>query len=187
MEVRDPKALASEIADTLGETHKSPRKRIALIVQLCGVAFAQDILRQTVEIEASGGMLTSKGDRRRTPGGVFFRLAKDQMGAEIRAKIFPPITWKERKRQRQELQEKRAAQAAAKKSQSGATNAGRIVVDMPLEAEAQLHQLQSAAAVLREKLAAIEATGHRPGAEMTRRVLENTERQIAALMQQYTQ
>jgi hypothetical protein len=56
---------------------------------------------------------------------------------------------------------------------------------MPPEAEAQLHQLQSAAVVLREKLAAIEATGQRAGVEMTRRVLENTERQIAALKEPY--
>ena len=191
MENPSPKAVAHEIADLLGETYRGPRRKISQIVHLCGVDFAQDILRQTLEIEDSGGMLTNKGDRRRTPGGVFLRLAKEQMDAEIRDKVFPPITWQERKRRRKEREQRIAAQKAGEqdpKRQPGTANpapAGRTVVDMPPEAEAQLQQFQSAAAVLRAKLAAMEATGQGAGVEMTRKVLEKIERQIAALREQY--
>jgi hypothetical protein len=187
----NPRTVARQLADTLGETYSGPRRKIAQIVQLCGVEFAQDILRQTYEVEVGGGMLTNKGDRQRTPGGVFLRLAKDQMDPKIRDRIFPFVTWQERKRRRKERQQKIAAQEVAKqdqRSRPGPTSASRVastVVKLPPEAEAQIHQLQSAATVLREKLAAMEATGQRAGVEMTRRVLDKTERKIAALEEQY--
>ncbi|MCC7353351.1 MAG: hypothetical protein IT330_06290 [Anaerolineae bacterium] len=49
---------------------------LALVVGRIGEAAALDFLRQTLEVEAQGGLMVSDGQRRRTPGGVFFHLVK---------------------------------------------------------------------------------------------------------------
>jgi hypothetical protein len=42
----------------------------------------QTLFQRTQEIEAAGGMLTVRGNRRRTPGGVYFFLVKEIMTPE---------------------------------------------------------------------------------------------------------
>jgi hypothetical protein len=69
------KILAQEIADILGEKQVLARKQIETIVQRYGEDGARALLQETLDIEASGGMLTNNGTRRRTIGGVFFYLA----------------------------------------------------------------------------------------------------------------
>lgn len=105
MTVEEIHAIANEIAEKLGETESNPVRQIRLIVELCGEEFARDILKQTLEIEEQGGMKTQDGDRRRTPGGVYFYLSKGNMDTEIRPRIFPGfgqnkrgkvISWSER-------------------------------------------------------------------------------------------
>jgi hypothetical protein len=63
-----------------------------------------------------------------------------------------------------------------------------IPADLPPEAAQHLHNLYVAAEMYREKLAALEARPEhqRAGYEMTRRLLHNTEAQIAGLLQRYT-
>ncbi|MFW5748446.1 MAG: phosphorylated adapter RNA export RNA-binding domain-containing protein [Chloroflexota bacterium] len=85
---KDTQAVIKEIADTLGESERKPLKQIENIVKLCGVLFAQKVLEDTLEIEANGGMMVSTGDRRRTPGGVFFYLARERMDDDVRQEIF---------------------------------------------------------------------------------------------------
>lgn len=47
---------------------------------------AREIFRLTVEIEKDGGLKTFNGERRRTPGGVFFRVLhnSDNISAETK-------------------------------------------------------------------------------------------------------
>ena len=56
---------------------------------------------------------------------------------------------------------------------------------LPPEAAEKLRQLQGAADKLRQKLAAMEAGGQESGQKMTRRLLKQTEKQIANLRRQY--
>jgi hypothetical protein len=86
---RQAQVVAKEIAKALGEKQRKPVGQIAEIVQFCGVGFTQAILKETLDIEASGGMKTINGERRRTPGGVFFYLARGKMEEDIRNQIFP--------------------------------------------------------------------------------------------------
>lgn len=86
----DVKQITGQIADALGETLRGPRRLVREIVEHCGVDFAQEILKDTNEVMALGGMLTSAGDRLRTKGGVFFYLARGRMTDETRLAIFPP-------------------------------------------------------------------------------------------------
>jgi len=63
------------------------------------------ILEETLKIEAEDGMLTDDGQRRRTKGGVYFKLVKNQTTPKERGKIFgargdgspipEPISWEE--------------------------------------------------------------------------------------------
>ena len=80
--------IAKGIAKQLDETEKTPRSQIARIIRYCGVEFAEQLLQEALAVEANGGMLTASGERRRTPGGVFFQLAREKMAKEQRRQVF---------------------------------------------------------------------------------------------------
>ena len=65
---------------------------IRSVAAMVGMEMVEDVYQRTLEIEAAGGMMTKQGDRQRTSGGVFFLLARDQMSARQRRKVFglPP-------------------------------------------------------------------------------------------------
>jgi hypothetical protein len=67
------------VAQALGEKGKLPQHQIKRIVQVCGTQQAQDWLKEVQAIEAQGGMLTSDGSQRRTPGGVYFKLVRSRL------------------------------------------------------------------------------------------------------------
>jgi hypothetical protein len=58
------------------------------VIKVLGQPRADDLLQQTLEIEAAGGILTAQGDRRRTPGGVYLKLLKEQTTPEEQERIF---------------------------------------------------------------------------------------------------
>lgn len=109
---------ALEIAEVLGESAKRPRAQIARIVELKGTEFADGLLADTQRIEELGGMLTLDGERRRTIGGVFFKLAKDRLDDETRHVIFP--NWRELKRRADERKKREKEEAAKPKGQKPA-------------------------------------------------------------------
>lgn len=82
---------ADEIADQLQETAAGPREKISLMVQYAGLDFVRRVLEETIEIWNLGGMLVDNGSRRRTLGGIFFFLAKQQMTDSVRRTVFPPL------------------------------------------------------------------------------------------------
>lgn len=65
---------------------------IRSVAAMIGMEAVEEIFQRTLEIEVAGGMMTKQGDRRRTSGGVFFLLAREQMSARQRRKVFglPP-------------------------------------------------------------------------------------------------
>lgn len=96
--------VVKEIAQTLGETERKPLKQIENIIRFCGAEFAQELLKDALEIENNGGMMTSEGDRRRTLGGVFFQLARQRMPYEAREEVFMVWRAKNRRREQHEAQ-----------------------------------------------------------------------------------
>src|SRR5439155_5218495 len=52
-------------------------------------AHTAQLLSQTLEVEAQGGMLVRNRTRRRTPGGVFFHLVRQQVTRSQRDYLFP--------------------------------------------------------------------------------------------------
>jgi PHAX RNA-binding domain-containing protein len=93
---KPPKPLdpvAQQIATTLGETENVPLLHIRRIVQTLGPERALQLLVQAQTVEAEGGLLLPDGSRRRTPGGVFFRLVREQTTPAERSRIWP---WRKR-------------------------------------------------------------------------------------------
>jgi CspA family cold shock protein len=82
--------VAAEIADQLGETEEGPRAQIERIVQHLGVDTALAWLEETLEIEAQGGMWLGDGSRRKTPGGVYFKLVQQRAAKTDMLSIFYP-------------------------------------------------------------------------------------------------
>ncbi|MFP4322992.1 MAG: hypothetical protein ACLFTK_11115 [Anaerolineales bacterium] len=75
----DQERAMHDLADELGEFRPSPVDQIRDIVRYMGLDYAYDLHKQVQEIEAQGGMMTKDGSRRRTPGGVFFTLARETL------------------------------------------------------------------------------------------------------------
>lgn len=82
--------VAVQIADQLGETEDEPREMIARAVKYLGAETALGWLQETLEIEAKGGMWLRDGSRRRTTGGVFFKLLQERIAKTHRLSIFYP-------------------------------------------------------------------------------------------------
>jgi len=78
-----------QMADGLGETEPAPRAQVWRVVRVLGIERAQALYDRTVEGEAAGGMMLPDGSRRRTPGGVFFKLAREGATKQERRRIFP--------------------------------------------------------------------------------------------------
>jgi PHAX RNA-binding domain-containing protein len=83
--------VAQQIATTLGETEPVPLMHIRRIVQTLGPERALQLLEQAMATEARGGLMLLDGSRRRTPGGVFFRLVREQTTPTERNRIWPWI------------------------------------------------------------------------------------------------
>jgi hypothetical protein len=77
------------IVTALNETDERPRSQIAAIVQAIGEQAALAVLVEANAIERNGGMMLPDQSRRRTPGGVFFALARKRLSPEDREAIFP--------------------------------------------------------------------------------------------------
>lgn len=80
---------AKELAELLGETEIVPVKQVRRVVHICGIDFARELYKETVEIEDRGGMMLTDNSRRRTMGGVFFHLVRTKVDEKLRQAIFP--------------------------------------------------------------------------------------------------
>jgi hypothetical protein len=64
------------------------RGQIKRIVRTIGEERALALLQQALEIEQQSGLKLPDGSRRHAPGGVFFRLVKEQMSPEERRQVW---------------------------------------------------------------------------------------------------
>ena len=79
-----------DIARRLGEDDQAVIDRIKRIVKLCGLEQALTWADEAEAIQAAGGEMTRDGTRKRTLGGVFFRMVKDRVTQDQFFRIFPP-------------------------------------------------------------------------------------------------
>src|SRR5262249_16325461 len=74
--------------DTLAEVLQEPnRPLLTQVLRVLGHGRCRAILADTLQREANGGMLTQDGTRRRTPGGVFFQLVRQQARSHERRRL----------------------------------------------------------------------------------------------------
>jgi len=103
-------ALARSIAAQLGETQSAPVYQIRLALKLLGHERILALVEEALSIEQNGGMRTSDGKRRRTPGGVFFHLLRTAATADQRAQLFATDDERPAKRKYTKRAAKKAAQ-----------------------------------------------------------------------------
>lgn len=77
---------AQEIAQVLSESNMG---LIRAIVETIGIERAQSLLGKALAVEAAGGMMTKDNSRRRSPGGVFFALAREAVTEAQRQELWP--------------------------------------------------------------------------------------------------
>ncbi len=85
----DPQVVQG-IAAELGETADVAQLLIKRIVRTLGEDRTRELVRHAQVVEEQGGMLLPDGSRRRTLGGVFFKLAKERATPEERGRIWVP-------------------------------------------------------------------------------------------------
>ena len=74
-----------EMARALRESKIGLLQKLAALI---GMDQMEVLFRRTLEIQAAGGMPTSDGQQRRTPGGVLFQLTKEVLPSNVRRKTF---------------------------------------------------------------------------------------------------
>jgi hypothetical protein len=98
-EVQQHLAFVQSVADMLGETKQHAYWRLHLIVRVLGAPRVVLLLKETLQVEQQGGLMVKNGSRRRTPGGVFFHLAKTKYGHLLPASVMEPPKCVRRKQQ----------------------------------------------------------------------------------------
>ena len=83
--------------------------------RLLGVAAAWELLQETERVQAGGGLLLPSGNRRRSPGGVFFHLLKGRLDKQQLTWVFAhnKDLFKEKTRAKNRRRNARRREAAA--------------------------------------------------------------------------
>jgi PHAX RNA-binding domain len=74
---------AAALARRLGETEYTPRLHLLRCVRVLGPERSRALLDEALRIDLDGGELLPSLGRYRTPGGIFFRLVRDLVGADV--------------------------------------------------------------------------------------------------------
>lgn len=85
--------VVDQIARRLDESEPKAIEGIRRIVTMLGTEPALSLLDDALKIDREGGLMTDDGNRQRTIGGVYFKLAKNTMSQEQRSKLFVPPWW----------------------------------------------------------------------------------------------
>jgi hypothetical protein len=81
--------LVGELAAQLGEQDEQPLQQIDRALAILGETPVRAMIAEALAIEAAGGETVMSGKRRRTPGGIFFRLVRERATGSQRRAIFP--------------------------------------------------------------------------------------------------
>ncbi len=81
-------AITGEIAAQLSETEEEPIRQIRRAVRILGEHRVRTVVARALDVEASGGMMRADGSQKRSLGGVFFILMRDDVGRKDFYRIF---------------------------------------------------------------------------------------------------
>jgi len=80
--------IAGEIAVQLGETEEEPIRQIRRAVRILGEHRVRIVVAWALDVEAAGGMMRADGSQKRSLGGVFFVIMRDDVGRKDFYRIF---------------------------------------------------------------------------------------------------
>lgn len=78
------------LAAQLGETEPEPTAQLKRACRILGPERMQELLIQTLQIERTGGIMLPDGSRRRTPGGDFFQVLRQNVGRKDFYRVVRP-------------------------------------------------------------------------------------------------
>jgi len=81
-------SVADEIAAQLSETEEEPIRQIRRAVRLLGEHRVRTVVARALDVETAGGMMRADGSQKRSLGGVFFILMRDDLGRKDFYRIF---------------------------------------------------------------------------------------------------
>ena len=81
--------LIQAISAQLNEPDPGVVAQIRGVIQVLGPERVATLVRATVRLEQLGGVLIADGSRRRSPGGVFFVLARACLSRQQRRQVWP--------------------------------------------------------------------------------------------------
>lgn len=87
----EDKEAVKDVARQLNEANLQAIGQIERIAQHLGSDFAYQVLQETFEKEAQGGLLTNDKTRRRISGSVYLYLAYGHAPADVRKVIWPDV------------------------------------------------------------------------------------------------
>lgn len=175
---KEQKAFSKQIATVLGETEPMPCYKIKDIVRHFGIKFAQVILEETLAIEEAGGLMLPDGSRRRTPGGVFFHLVRQNLSPSVIKVIFPQRKKSEKRRRSSEPES--AAQTPEHVETPESTPPDPLI-----EKQARLAALRQSYQAAQQDLEALQTGQKQGGLLTTMKQVVDLQRQIDALLAQY--
>ena len=129
------RSVVEQVSSDLSETNSDAMAQIESLISVAGVELVQSILQETLEIERNGGMMLFSGKRRRTPGGVFFFLAKQKLTPEQQVAVFGKSETAKKERPAEEKSAERpaaASQAVPETAPAPARAAPEPVIEEPL-------------------------------------------------------
>lgn len=148
---RANKQTVAEVAEALGETDVQPLFHIERMVEHLGIDTTLERLQEALAVEQQGGMMLGDGSRRRTPGGVFFYLAKQRLKEEERhadvKTIFarPPKDLLEKQEQtngEHQPEPSESSESSVPPQTSGTDTNGATAVEKPKKSSARPQQVQ---------------------------------------------
>ena len=118
IDVNQPEeVIVEDVVESLGEPCDQ-KIIIGRLVKLCGTEKVISLLRATEDVEEMGGLAIQDGSRRRTPGGVFFFLLKNDkdVSKETMDEVFKEQRekWKEGQREQKRERKRRARERKRK-------------------------------------------------------------------------
>ena len=108
----------TDLQKRLNEPAKHIRGKFWRLIEKRGQEFVEHYVTEAIRLEETGGLMTLDGSRRRTVGGIFFRLIKEQL-TEAEWRYISPMPNQVAKKKKKEWEKKQKEKegAAAEKAE----------------------------------------------------------------------
>lgn len=111
-------AEVEKLVKSIGEKlQESNTELVEALIMRIGLEKGQELLEKTLEVEKGEGIKTADGERRKTAGGVFLHLARDEVGRAVFNSLSSRIH-KRRKKEKSKNEAKKGTESSDKDDKS---------------------------------------------------------------------